>query len=78
MAREPKELKQYTFRVRGHGHDIPGVQVEAESEQKAVKEALKACKPFSLPGWELFCVETGTSQAIAEFIDPSANAKVRA
>lgn len=72
-----KETKRYTFRVRGHGHDIPGVSVDADSETKAIREALKACKPFNLPGWNLVCVETGTTQPVVEFIDHDNN-KVRA
>lgn len=66
---QPKARNPYTFRLRGHGQDVPVGQWVEESEQKAFKKAFTACKNFELPGWVLFCVETGTGQAVVEFID---------
>lgn len=68
---EPPPLKPFTFRIAGHGHDLPVNTYEAEDEHKAFKMAFADCKHFELPGWRLVCTTTGTSQAVAEFIDRS-------
>ena len=64
-----RELHKFTFRLRGHGQDVPAGVYEAETIEKAFKAALKNCKPFSIPGWELFCIESGGAMPAAEFID---------
>lgn len=71
----PEELHTFTFRVRGHGHDLPAGTVQATNERKAFREAYKWCTAFELPGWSLVCVETGTSQPAVQFIDPEGEKK---
>ena len=67
--RKEKELHKFTFRVRGHGQDVPAGEYMAETIDNAFKAALKNCKHFTQPGWELFCVESGGSMPAAEFIE---------
>lgn len=60
------ELREYTFRLRGHGQDVPAGTAWAQDEEKAFAKAFKACKRFELPGWVLFCIETGTGLPVVK------------
>jgi hypothetical protein len=60
------EARSYTFRLRGHGQDVPAGTFMAVDEQKAFNKALKACKRFELPGWVLFCIETSTALPVVK------------
>lgn len=60
-----KETRDYRFRLQGHGQDIDAGTFNAESEEKAFREARKGCKRFSLPGWRLVCLESGVSEGAA-------------
>lgn len=55
------ESREYTFRLQGHGQDLPAGTFNATDENAAFKKALKNCKRFELPGWVLHCVETKTT-----------------
>ena len=61
------EMRRYTFRLQGHGQDLPAGEFLAEDELKAFAKAFKSCKRFELPGWLLFCVETKTTLPVAKF-----------
>ncbi len=60
------EMRNYTFRLRGHGQDIPAGEFMAQDEEKAFAKALKACKRFELPGWIMFCIETQTALPVVK------------
>lgn len=59
-------LKHWSFRIIGHGHDLPAGEFRAMDEDRAFEAAFKACKRFELPGWTLRCVETGTSLPVVK------------
>jgi hypothetical protein len=65
-----KEMRDYHFRLQGHGQDIDAGTYKAESEEKAFKEARKACRRFEIPGWRLVCLESGTSEGAATLKTP--------
>lgn len=60
------EMREFTFRLRGHGQDVPAGQFMAVDEEKAFAKAWKACKRFELPGWVLVCAETGTALPVVK------------
>lgn len=62
-----KELKEFHFYVRGFGVQVDCAPVTAKDEERAVKEALKQCKRFELPGWVLVSRESGDSYPVAKF-----------
>lgn len=74
-APEPPPVYPFTFRLQGHGMDVPVGVYHAENEHKAFAMAFKACKSFELPGWTLVCVESGTRQGAVEFVDHTRESK---
>lgn len=55
------ETREYNIRIRGHGHDLPVATIHATDDRLAIKRCLKYCKEFANPGYEIYCVETGTA-----------------
>ena len=76
MTTAKRELKDFHFRLKGHGQDIDAGTYRTEKEEQAFREALKNCKRFEMPGWSLHCTDTGTSQSVALAYDTDGN-KVR-
>lgn len=68
--RMANEIKEFHFRVEGNGVKVACAPVEARTEERAFKEALKQCKRFTLPGWLLVCEESGASMPVAQFFQP--------
>lgn len=62
------ETKTFTFRLKGHDQDLPVGAFEAYEEARAFSEAFKHTKRFELPGWTLYCVETGTSLPVVKLM----------